>query len=286
MNVWNLEFELVPGSIEMSSPIELSESEVIYGVSQVAAVGHHFKVGPAWGGFDVHVDSRCLLQDQNDLRVIAIYLIWERFHYAFLPLARKKLGFLGLPGSFASWWLGKPLHDSGGGFLQHLQRSWLNSSYANQTLESWMNSNFESVFARNSFFNVVPPVGSGLTSKQWHDKIGWRDLAVNICHLYNVKCCRNCFKNEAPKFGGIEFREFFAVFRENALVDAVTLQLMLAIAERTIQKICSVAKEDLKLVLSPLMELGDSHRSDEDLDQFLDFIKIPRWYFDSAIHIG
>jgi hypothetical protein len=68
--------------------------------------------------------------------------------------------------------------------------------------------------------------------KEGKHRDGYRLYVLNVCHLLDVKCCFNCDKNSAPKFGGIEFRGLDPVAGED-------LRLTLMLLQRTVQFFCT-----------------------------------------------
>merc|ERR1712100_64183 len=100
-------------------------------------------------------------------------------------------------------------------------------------------------------------------------------MGVNICHLVNVRCCRDCDKNVAPKHGGVEFRLFDVAY-------GIRLRAILTILERMVQMFCAVhSSEELK----PLLLLkGDKPSS--DLSPLLKFLHLNATEVTQAFSVG
>jgi len=71
-------------------------------------------------------------------------------------------------------------------------------------------------------------MGEGLPHRD-----GWRNFAVNLCHLLpNVNCCQDCNKNARPKHGGVEFRLFDTCY-------GARLEKVLNLLQSLIGRICA-----------------------------------------------
>lgn len=92
---WNLEKEdtstWYPGTQELASPISLSKSEFLLAADMTHRLAPNYagirpgSVGSE-GSTHVHVDSRCLLDDER--RLAGMLLMWENFHTHLLTLTQ------------------------------------------------------------------------------------------------------------------------------------------------------------------------------------------------------
>lgn len=253
--VWEPE-TYVPGMCEISSPIELLEGEAELAITAAVNVAGRFKVGPMRGEFHVNVEARCLLEDE---RLSALLLIWERHHAAIRALVLKHCG----NASRCQWerygtdFSARSLAETNHGFLAHLQNRWENRhAVKNQTLTEHM---------RQIGDPFVPEASSVPKNNQ-----GWRDFAINVCHLLDIPCCKDCFKNNVPKFGSLEFRIFYGNFDETSGGHNLkkSFRLFVALAERLVQATCEQPTSEL----TPFMLLQGMTPA-LDLTSLLEFLQ-------------
>lgn len=237
-NVWIYEREGPMGKLELSSPIDLSEEQVEFGLGLLAdnRFRKAFKISNT--GLHFHVDSRCLLKDEQ--RVVALLLIWERFHDAIATLTRSNRS--GGVDAAAKLAVKNPE------LLRYLQMRWMNPSKFQEPLKEGF---------RRLSNQTKTTVSAGKENRD-----GYRNFAVNVCHLLDVDCCRNCAKNTVPKFGGLEFRLFDASF------DRERNRHCFAIPQRLVQATCVTPLDSMMhLVLLPN---APSPTDARDLLAFLD----------------
>lgn len=225
-HVWLFERENARGMLELSSPIDLLENEAdfVVGVWSNQKFTSLFSTGES---FHVHVDARCLLQEER--RTLGLILIWERFYDAVASLTQVKR-----PGvkSYAA-----KLADKNPELLQHLQNQWTNPRDNPEPLKHIFKR-----FENQTTFGQT--VGWPLAPSTERD--GYRNCGMNVCHLLEVDCCQNCSKNLVPKFGGIEFRLFDASF------DRERNRHYLALVQRLVQSSCSANLDSIDdLISSP-----------------------------------
>merc|ERR1712113_465982 len=60
---------------------------------------------------------------------------------------------------------------------------------------------------------------------------GYRNFAVNLCHVLPISCCQDCEKNLVPKHGLVEFRVFDMAYGDR-------LHSLIQIAQRLMQRSC------------------------------------------------
>lgn len=237
-NVWIYEREGPIGVLELSSPIDLSEEEVEFGLSLLAdrRFQKAFKVSNT--GLHFHVDSRCLLKDEQ--RVVGLLLIWERFHDAIATLTRSNRS-----GGVSA---AAKLAYKNPELLQYLQMRWMNPSKFQEPLKEG--------------FRRLSNQTKTTSSEKKKNRDGYRNFAVNVCHLLDVDCCRNCSKNMVPKFGGLEFRLFDANF------DRERNRHCFAIPQRLVQATCVTPLDSMMHLVS--LPNTPSPTDTRDLLAFLD----------------
>jgi hypothetical protein len=219
---WNWERENNRGMLELASPCNLSEDEAMF-VSRVFDEGkfrEHFYPGDS---FHIHVDTQCMEKDERKL--VGLLLLWEHFHDTILELTNSRRK--GIPTYAAK------IADKSPALLAMLQQRWLNST-VNETLTA-------------AYRRLEPTLKLGrdrhmyLAPKKNRD--GYRDMAINVCHHLDVKCCLDCEKNNVKKFHALEFRAFDAAFPESIL--------LISLAQRLVQASCEAPAD----VMQPLLEL-------------------------------
>jgi len=207
LHEWNWEREMTARTLlELASPIDLSEKEVKF-----ASHASHKFVGRFYGGqassLQVHVEGRCLLSED---RLNVLLLMWEKYHPALEKLIKVRERGHDFARSIAK---GNPE------LLAGLQ----------QRLDNKPTESYKSLWKRHE----------GSIKNVRSDRDGYRNFAINVCHLLDVKCCRNCIKNETPKFGGIEFRLFNTEF-------GTRFRLSVSFFERLVQASCSMPVSKLR----------------------------------------
>jgi len=230
--VWEPE-SYIPGMCEISSPIELLEGEAELAIAAAVNVAGQFQVGPMRGEFHVNVEARCLLEDE---RLSALLLIWEKHHAAIRTLVLKNCGdaFRCQMERYGTDFSARSLAESNYGLVAHLQNRWeTRRIIPNETLTEHIRRIGE----------PFVPVQSTVPK---HNQ-GWRDFAINVCHLLDIPCCRDCFKNDVPKFGSLEFRIFYGNFDESSDGHSLkkSFRLFVALAERLVQATCERPTSEL-----------------------------------------
>jgi hypothetical protein len=271
--VWEPE-SYIPGMCEISSPIELLEGEAELAITAAVNVAGQFKVGPMRGEFHVNVEARCLLEDE---RLSALLLIWEKHHAAIRTLVLKDCG-SGMGAGFSTgitrcqWerygtdFSARSLAESNYGLLAHLQNRWENRpAVRHETLTEHM----------RQIGDPFVPIKSSVPSNNQ----GWRDFAINVCHLLDIPCCKDCFKNDVPKFGSLEFRIFYGSVDESPGGHSLkkSFRLFVALAERLVQATCEQPASEL----TPFMLLKGVTPA-PDLRSLVEFLQFDPTYFISS----
>lgn len=220
---WSFIEETDPGLLyELVGPMLGSEEEVDFAVSVSDQLSQYFE-GGNFAGLHVTVDSKCLLAGHGE-GLIALLLIWEHYHSA---LART---FAHRP-SIAVY--AHPLADKHPTLLAYLQDRWEQGSQSQK-------EDLPAAFRRlaSSMKGATGPLVDA------PERDGYRNFAVNVCHLLPVDCCWECEKNHVTKHGGLEFR-LFDFTHGRKLRSAIT------VAERLVQSLCSMPpKPDLRPLLA------------------------------------
>jgi hypothetical protein len=242
LNEWNWERENDRGMLELASPCNLSEQEAIFAthIFDHAKFRDHFYPGDS---FHIHVDSRCF--EKDDKKLVGLLLMWEHFYDKLLNItsSRRK----SIP-AYAS-----KIQDKSPELLAMLHQRWLNKSAAKHESLS------------DAFVRLESTLRSGrdrhLPLAPQRERDGFRNMAVNVCHLLDVKCCLDCVKNDVPKFGALEFRAFDAAFPESIL--------FISLAERLVQTVCEAPYEQIE----PLLALPGAAQP-TDAKQLLEFLQL------------
>jgi hypothetical protein len=260
---WNLEVEDRRSmQLELASPTALTEKEAEFAMKLTHNLEGEFESKSLKEGrgsaTHIHIQSKCLTND-NELRLVALILIWERFHPEIVKLFKCQRHCLEDYAAsikdrstqalrkLQDFWEAKSLDGQQGGMTGYFTE--FEKSLPDPTQAKVAKCNFE-------------PAGTGL-----------RNFAVNVCHLLDVNCCKDCSKNDAPKFGAIEFRVF-----KGALGNA--LQAQVSLVQRLVQASCTMDIDKLdEMVLKKEHDTADSA---EALFKFLklDYQKIPTLFAD------
>lgn len=251
LSTWIYEREGQEGKLELSSPIDLSENEVefAFNVWSDSNFKHAFLQK---GGCHMHVDARCLLG--NDQRLVALLLMWERFHDAMK--SRMHIQNKGKSAYAAK------LADKNPELLRYLQMRLMHPDGHQEPLKEAFKrfENLTTIGKEQSWDKAPDP-----------ERDGYRNCALNVCHLIDVDCCKDCPKNLVPKFGGLEFRMFFSTF------DHERARHYAAVAQRLVQTACSVPLESMKR-----MALLPGVQQASNADELLDFLQFDKAEFEAA----
>jgi len=246
---WENEMPASSGIVELSSPIDLSEQEAEIAIMQSASLVYNFHTA---GSAQVNVDARCLRQ--NELRLVGLLLIWERFDAAIGQLAGhrdERLSFAALP-----------LAQKNPQLLAHLQQLWKGGAIGEPLAD---------VYNRFAQYSKLYTYASGGV---W-ERDGWRDFAVNVCHLLHVDCTHTpTAKNTVPKFGALEFRAFDSVV-------GGTLRVLTMLVVRLVQASCDMPLD----AMTPLMLLPGVSAA-PDLTMLLQFLHFEPSKFYGASRSG
>jgi len=199
---WEKE-KTVQNLLELSSPVDLSEDEAEFGIDVTRSFVGKFH-GCQGSSFQSHVAGRCLLSDD---RLIGLLLLWEKYHDALKQLIQAR---------YRSQYFARSLSQGNPELLVSLQKRWAGqSNSAEQSLSDIFRSHEHNIVSMKD------------------DRDGYRNFAVNVCHVLNISCCRNCPKNLVPKFGGVEFRLFNTEFGE-------PMRLAMSLFQRLVQRSCTM----------------------------------------------
>lgn len=232
MTAWSLHEETDPVDLGVSYELVVpwldSEGSGEFVVAASDALTADFE-GGKFAAMHLTIDGRCLLAD-NGNGLVALLLLWEHFHTTIAKLVARR------PGAAQ---FRRTLAEMNPELLKALQGRWSASHLDNPE------DNPEDHEEIQTHLDVLFTRHAGDVRGEKGTNHGYSTLAINVCHLLNVKCCDDCPKNKAPKLGGINFRLFDAVFGQR-------LRLVMALAERLVQAICAQpsAKE-----LTPLLAL-------------------------------
>jgi len=94
------------------------------------------------------------------------------------------------------------------------------------------------------------------------ERDGYRNFAINVCHLLDMDCCQNCTKNDIPKFGAVEFRMFNSEF-------GASMRLAIMLFQRIVQQSCTAPLEKLRS-----MTLNLHEEPAKDVAPLLDFLEM------------
>jgi hypothetical protein len=257
---WNFEIEgQSTGQLELASPTSLARDETLFALSMYASLSSDFStVGETDGrgsGTHIHVDAKCLLKDQR--RLLALLLIWERFYKGLVKVMHADRRCLKqYAGS-----LTEVMPD----FVKKLRKLWSTSA---------PDLNLKSYFA--DVAKQLPPpskkVEEYCKAPDMVKNTGLRNFGMNICHVLDVDCCRDCDKNNVPKFGALEFRIFKASLG-NALQNQTKL------VQRLIQSACGWKLNKLNKMI-----ISEDLKQEDNIDDLLRFLKIGRSKFLEAFH--
>jgi hypothetical protein len=244
LDAWNLEKEKSgPNLLEVASPCDLSEDEVQFAIGMTNAfIGRHR--GQQFSSSQGHVEGRCLLTDD---RLTGLLLLWENYHKALHNFIQARVRSSEFAGS---------IQERNPMLLAALQARWNSRAVKEEPLED--------VFHRHASSIV------GLES----DRDGYRNFAINVCHLLHIDCCRNCTKNLTPKFGSVEFRLFNTEF-------GAPLQRALQLMQRTIQKTCEMPVSELHK-----WTLNEGAQPSTSVYPLFDLLELPREDMDAAFLEG
>jgi hypothetical protein len=211
---------------ELASPISLSEEETELACRQTSILEPSFKkkmpeeaAGTnAMPGLHVHVDSRCLLEDER--RLVALILVWDKY-FNFI----QKLTASDKHSDEASKF-SRLFSKSYPAIFSHLQK------YIAEDGKSWIPARGAKELTQ-VFVEGEPHDGSD------DPHSGYRRQIVNVCHLLDVKCAHDYpEKNDVPKFGAIEFRGFDATLGRG-------LRLIMLLMQHVVQVFCSIDLDKL-----------------------------------------
>lgn len=247
---WSFVEESDPGPLyELIAPMLASEEEVYFASAVSDTLSQDFK-GGNYAGLHITIDSECLLAGHGE-GLVSLLLIWERYYN---ELARI---FAHRPGMAV---YGRPLIDKHPSLLAYLQDRWEQGSQAQK-------EDLAAAFRRLAG-NMKGPRGPLMRVSE---RDGYRNLAVNVCHLLQVDCCWDCDKNLVAKHGGLEFRLF-------DFSHGKKLRYAIMVAERLVQSLCIMPP---KSHLRPLLALpGVSPAT--DVLPLLDFLQINATEFHMA----
>jgi gamma-glutamyl hydrolase len=238
LHEWNFEKEKTAQNLfELASPVELTEEEVKFAVNVSSTLVGRF-TGAQESSVQAHVEARCLLSED---RLTSFLLLWEKYHDAVADFAKVRARSDSFAGSLAG---------RNPELLTALQRR----LGQNQT------EPLDEVFRRHA----------GSIRKLAGDRDGYRNFAVNVCHLINVDCCRNCTKNHVHKFGALEFRLFNTEF-------GAPLRLALKFFQRLVQRSCSVSAPQLHS-----WALRSGEKSASSIYPLLDLLELDHGEMDAA----
>lgn len=234
LDMWNWEKEKTgSGELELSSPSELTEDEMKFAVNVSKTFVGKF-TGVQYSSFQSHVEARCLLEDD---RVIGLMLLWEKYQEALKDLI--DLRWRG-PDFARSLTTGNPI------LLRKLQERWA-QPVAGVTAEA----------VTALFVEQIQDIDN---IKDERD--GYRNFAINVCHLLDIDCCQNCTKNDTPKFGAVEFRMFNSEF-------GASMRLAIMLFQRIVQQSCTAPLEKLRS-----MTLNLHEEPAKDVAPLLDFLEM------------
>jgi len=234
LDKWNWEAEKTGrGLLELSSPSELTEDEMKFAINISKTFVGKF-TGVQYSSFQSHVEARCLLEED---RVLGLLLLWEKYQEPLQDLIQ--LRWRG-PDFARSLTLGNP------GLLRKLQERWA-QPVAGKTAEA----------VTALFLEHIDDIDT-ITD----ERDGYRNFAINVCHLLDIHCCQNCTKNNAPKFGAVEFRMF-----NTELGPSMRLAIMLF--QRMVQQTCTAPLEQLRS-----MTLNLNEEPAKDVVPLLEFLNM------------
>jgi hypothetical protein len=254
---WNLEVEN-PGEnsnqCELASPTSLSEEEAVFAMSVYNNMADKFtpsldkQLQTRGAATHVHVNAKCLLKD-DARRLVGLLLIWELFHSAIVKDMKCE--------RLCMDQYAKSIQEESPQFLVFLQSAW----------------NAKKVISEKELVSAFKHFATTLSKPTKADRklcddpdmvdhTGLRNFAINVCHLLDVDCCRNCNKNKTPKFGAVEFRVF-----KGAL--GPELQYQVALAERLVQATCKKTLEELNTFMIQATKLPR-----KDADALFKFLEI------------
>jgi len=214
--------------LELSSPANLSEEDAKFAINLTKSFVGKF-TGVQYSSFQSHVYASCL---RSDDRIVGLLLLWEKFHNALHKLIQLR-------------WRGpdfaRNLSVGNPELLSSLQSRWANGT-SEESLEDLFRSHEPDIRHLRG------------------DRDGFRNFAVNVCHLLNINCCRNCPKNDVKKFGALEFRMFNTEFGS-------PMRLSIMLFQRMVQRSCNVPLAELRRMT---LNLGGEPAADAtDLFEFL-----------------
>lgn len=231
LQAWNWEAEKTgKGELELSSPVELSEEEVKFAINVSKRLVGRF-TGVQYSSFQAHVEARCLLAED---RLVGMLLLWEKYHFALQNLIQLR-------------WRGpdfaRNLSAGNPELLASLQRRWS---------EGPSDLPLEALFREHS--SDIRKIRDA--------RDGYRNFAVNVCHVLNIDCCQECPKNFAPKFGAVEFRMFNSEFGS-------PLRFSIMLFQRIVQRSCTAPLAELKS-----MTLNKGGEAAADATALFDFLDL------------
>lgn len=212
---WLLEYEdSCADQFELSSPIAMTEEETQISINLSKALVGKLHGGPC-SALHIHIDSHCLSEERRLLRLL---LIMEQFHDQLAETVRSA-------DCQKSWSASMPRNNPR--LLRDLRRSW----HRNSSKEGFLVKLFHK---HSNSFEV----------EELDEYQGYRNLAVNVCHLLDVPCCMDCGKNNVAKFGYLEFRLFNSEFGSN-------MELAISLAQRLTKAACTLPLNDLDSLIAP-----------------------------------
>lgn len=247
---WAIHPESDPGPLfELVSPWLRFPTEVDLAVAATEELSHNFG-GGRFAALHITVDGRCLLANGG---IMALWLMWERFHGQLKSvLARRK----------AAATYGPSLQDKHPELLEALQAQW--EQHPAPTAED-VGKLLEKLHSGMDKY-IKKGFLSGLERRD-----GYRNFAVNVCHLLPVvRCCADCDKNRTPKHGGIEFRIFDVAYGER-------LRLLVTLVQRLVLRVCEASRAAVSSLRPLLMLKGDLPSS--TLSPLLTFLGIDETQF-------
>jgi hypothetical protein len=225
------------------------------------SIGITDRLGKSFGGgrfaaLHLHVDGRCLL---SGVKLTTLLLLWERYHYAIMPLVAHR------PSATT---YGPAIAKKHPDLLVALQEHWLKrtaqpSSNSSAEVESLFVSHHDGMF-EHANLGVLASMA---------ERDGYRNFAINVCHLLQIRCCRACDKNQAPKHGLVEFRIFDVTYGER-------LRLLMQLVQRMVQHSC--AGTPAPSLKSHLLLPGV--KPENNLKLLLDFLKVDSAAFFNFFH--
>lgn len=253
---WTMHEETDPGPLyELVAPWLGADAEAQTSVSITDLLSKDFG-GGRFAALHLHVDGRCLV---SGVKLATLLLLWERYHNAIMPLVAHR------PSAKT---YGPALATKHPDLLVALQKHWLKrtaqpSSNSSVEVEDLFVSLHDGMF-KHANLGVLASMA---------ERDGYRNFAINVCHLLNIRCCRACDKNQAPKHGLVEFRIFDVTYGER-------LRLLMQLVQRMVQHSC--ADEQDPSLKSHLFLPGVE--PEQNLEPLLKFLAIDSAAFLNVFH--